>query len=97
MIQQVIKMPTTKKIIALKEFTKHLSNPDRILAVLQGFDIPVPLNIIAWLAGLRKDHCCQILSRLMARREVRKVTTVTCSFYTLEKGNSNEKNDQNAN
>jgi len=74
------------------KFTKHpqKSNDEQILQILKQAKIPLPLNFIASIIGLQKDHTYQILVSLEKYDLVKKSTIQRATFYTLKKEGDNE-------
>jgi len=72
------------KTLNLSKFREHLSNDKLILEILKNSPCPLPLNFIASLASLQKNHTYRILVCLEKYGFVKKSTVQKASFYTLK-------------
>lgn len=78
--------------ITEEKFTKHLdeSNDEFILQIMKKSRVPLPLNFIASITGLQKDHVYQILIGLEKYGFIKKSTIQKATFYTLKKEEEGE-------
>lgn len=69
------------KCVFCKKLPDKLNNDKKILKVLSSVGIPLPLNFISNLTGIKKCRCLLVLKSLERYGLVKKTTEQKASFW----------------